>query len=72
MSDNEENAVGGILSAIDSELLIKEVEKRPALYNKQLKDYSDRTVREKMWGEVCIIVVPNWTELAAKDKIKCI
>ena len=44
MSDNEENAVGGILSAIDSELLIKEVEKRPALYNKQLKDYSDRTV----------------------------
>ena len=28
MSDNKENAVGGILSAIDSELLIKEVEKK--------------------------------------------
>ena len=65
MSDNEEDAgnVGGIMSAIDSEQLIKEVEKRPALYNIQLKEYSD-IIREKMWGEVCSLVVPNWTELA--------
>lgn len=70
MSDNEEYAgvAGTILSTIDSEQLIKEVEKRPALYNKQLKEYSDRSIREKMWGEVCLLVVPNWTELAAKDK----
>ena len=70
MSDNEEDAgnVGGIMSAIDSEQLIKEVEKRPALYNIQLKEYSDRNIREKMWGEVCSLVVPNWTELSTKDK----
>lgn len=66
MSDDEFD--GRILTVIDTEILIKEIEKRPALFNKQLKEYSDRNVKEKLWAEVSTQVIQNWNELAAKDK----
>lgn len=45
MSDNESNVGDRIIATvIDSELLISKVEKRPALYNKQLNEYSDWNV----------------------------
>lgn len=69
MSDNESTGCAElILTVIDTELLIKQIEKRPALYNKQLKEYSDRNVKEKLWAEVCLHVIPNWNELDAKEK----
>lgn len=37
------------------ELLIIEVEKRPALYNKKLKEYSDKNLKEKLWTELCLL-----------------
>ncbi|XP_065167385.1 uncharacterized protein [Atheta coriaria] len=50
--------------------LIEEIEKRPALYKKQLKEYSDVNVKKKLWEEVCEAVVPSWNELSAEDKTK--
>jgi hypothetical protein len=35
----------------DCEILISEIERRPALYDCSLKEYSDKGLR--LWGEVC-------------------
>ena len=43
MSDNESTGGDGlILTVIDTDVLIKEFEKRLALFNKELKEDSDR------------------------------
>ena len=47
----------------DSERLIIEVEKRPALYNKATPEYSDKHCKEKLWTEVCEPVVLNWSRM---------
>jgi hypothetical protein len=52
----------------DIEKLILEVERRPHLYKKQLKEYYDKHLKEKLWSEVCESVVMNWSELAAEQK----
>ena len=52
----------------DIEKLILEVERRPALYNKKLKEYSDRNLKDTLWYEVYESVVTNWSELAAEQK----
>ncbi|CAG9760668.1 unnamed protein product [Ceutorhynchus assimilis] len=52
---------------LDSERIIVEVEKGPALYNKELKDYSDRNAKEKLWIEVCANVISRWHELSERD-----
>lgn len=48
--------------------LIEEVEQRPALYKKSLKEYSDANVKKKLWLEVCEAVVVDWNQLSAEDK----
>ncbi|KAL4119003.1 hypothetical protein QTP88_011876 [Uroleucon formosanum] len=52
------------------ENLIEEIEKRPALYKKQLKEYSDINLKKKLWEEVCEVVIPDWNELGAQEKTK--
>ena len=52
----------------DIEKLICEVERRTSLYNKKLKGYSDRNLKDKLWCEVCKSVVTNWSELPAEQK----
>jgi hypothetical protein len=47
---------------------ICKVERRPPLYNKKLKEYSDRNLKDKLWYEVCKSVVANWSELPAEQK----
>ncbi|PZC77214.1 hypothetical protein B5X24_HaOG203621 [Helicoverpa armigera] len=42
--------------------LIEEVEKRPALYKKNLKEYSDINVKKRLWEEA------NPTKLSADKK----
>jgi hypothetical protein len=37
----------------DIEKLIWEVDRRPPLYNKNLKEYSDRNLKDKLWQEIC-------------------
>jgi hypothetical protein len=51
----------------DIEKLILEVERRPPSYNKQLKEYSDRNLKDKLWYEVYESVDTNWSELAAEQ-----
>lgn len=50
--------------------LIEEIEKRPVLYKKQLKEYSDVNQKKKLWEEVCETVIHDWNELSAQDKTK--
>jgi hypothetical protein len=52
----------------DIEKLILEVERRPPLYNKKLKEYSDRNLKDKLWYEVYESVVTKWSELPAAQK----
>jgi hypothetical protein len=52
----------------DIEKLMMEVERRPPLYNKKLKEYSDRNLKDKLWYEVCKSAVTNWSELPAEQK----
>jgi hypothetical protein len=54
----------------DIEKLIWEVERRPPLYNKKLKEYSDRNLKDKLWQEICESVITNWSELTAEQKSK--
>jgi hypothetical protein len=46
------------------EKLIEEVEKRPGLYLKSLKEYSDTNHKKKLWEEVCTDLIENWNGLA--------
>nr|XP_034194212.1 uncharacterized protein LOC117610682 [Osmia lignaria] len=50
--------------------LIEEIEKKPALYKKNLKEYSDVNQKKKLWLEVCEAIIPNWNQLSAEDKTK--
>jgi hypothetical protein len=54
----------------DIEKLIWEVERRPPLYNKKLKEYSDRNLKDKLWYEVCKSLVTNWSEFPAEQKLE--
>jgi hypothetical protein len=44
------------------EKLILEVERRPPLYKKYIKEYSYRNLKDKLWNEVCVSVITNWSE----------
>lgn len=56
------------MAAIDCDLLICEVQKRPALYDLQLREYCDKNVKDKLWAEVYGSVVPGWHELSPGEK----
>jgi hypothetical protein len=53
-----------------TEKLIEEVEKRPALYLKSLKEYSDTNHKKKnLWEERgCTALIENWNGLAPEEK----
>lgn len=53
---------------LDVELFIGEIEKRPALYNTKLKEYSDKNLKKTLWTELCQKLIENWNELGDKDK----
>ncbi|XP_076061135.1 uncharacterized protein LOC143036960 isoform X1 [Oratosquilla oratoria] len=57
-----------IKELFDCETLITEVEKRPPLYDFQLKEYSDKNIKEKLWSEACEAVVSDWNTLSPEDK----
>ena len=38
------------------------------MYNKKLKECSDRNLNDKLWYEVCKSLVTNWSELPAEQK----
>jgi hypothetical protein len=47
---------------------ILEVERRPHVYKKQLKEYCDKHLKDKLLSEVCESVVMNWSELPTEQK----
>jgi len=52
----------------DCEILISEIQKRPALYDCSLKEYSDKVLKDRLWGEVCEGVVSEWSQLDGPEK----
>lgn len=57
-----------VTRSLNCELLISEVEKRPALYNFKLKEYNDKNLKEKLWTEVCEALVRGWNDLSPEEK----
>lgn len=54
----------------DIEKFIIEVENHPALYDTQLKDYSNKLVKASSWFEVGKAMYDNWDEMSTEDKDK--
>jgi len=52
----------------DCEILILQIEERPALYDCLLKQYSDKGLKDRLWGEVCEAVVSEWSQLDGLEK----
>ena len=52
----------------DWEVLISEIEKRLVLYDCSLKEYRDKSLKNRLWGEVCEAVVSEWSQLDSPDK----
>ncbi|KAL2716020.1 LOW QUALITY PROTEIN: flotillin-2 isoform X3 [Vespula squamosa] len=53
---------------LDIEMFISEIEKRSAIYNTKLKEYSDKNLKKKLWIELCEKFVDNWNDLSTADK----
>lgn len=64
------SSTSSLLSETSIINLIAEVEKRPALYKKNLKEYADVNLKKKLWEEVCEAVVVDWNQLSPEDKRK--
>ncbi|KAM9296558.1 uncharacterized protein PAF06_017462 [Gastrophryne carolinensis] len=45
---------------VDTDLLISEVKKRPAVYDQHEDDYGDRGKKQRCWEEICAVLVPAW------------
>lgn len=54
----------------DIEKFIELVEARPPLYNKKLKQYSDTNCKKKLWEEICLEILPYWSDLNIENKNK--
>jgi hypothetical protein len=52
------------------ETLIEEAEKRPAIYDKTLKEYANTNIKKQPWEVVCSAVVSNWKDLEGDLKTK--
>jgi hypothetical protein len=44
--------------------------KSPALYDCSIKEYSDKSFKDRLWGEVCEAVVSEWSQLDGPEKRK--
>ncbi|KAJ2939114.1 hypothetical protein O0L34_g10301 [Tuta absoluta] len=58
------------MAMFNTELLIKEVQKRPCLWESQDPYHSDRAVKNKAWEEVAVIVFKEWPSLSKEEKIE--
>ncbi|KAI5643459.1 alcohol dehydrogenase transcription factor myb/SANT-like domain-containing protein [Phthorimaea operculella] len=56
------------MSIFNTELLIKEVQKRPCLWESQDPFHSDRAVKNKAWEEVAVIVFQGWSTLSKEEQ----
>ena len=44
------------------------IKKRPALYDCPMKEYSDKVLKDRLWGEVCEAVVSECSQLDGPEK----
>jgi hypothetical protein len=42
--------------------------KSPVLYDCSLKEYSDKVLKDRLWGEMCEAVVSEWIQLDSPEK----
>ncbi|XP_033609089.1 uncharacterized protein LOC111868852 isoform X2 [Cryptotermes secundus] len=56
------------MDAIDTEVLISEVQSTPMLWNPGKEDYKNRGLRNKAWEEICSSIIPIFDE--ADDNLK--
>ena len=42
--------------------------KNPALYDCSVKEYSDKVLKDRLWGEVCKAVVSEWSQPDGPEK----
>lgn len=52
----------------DTERFILEVEKRPPLYKKNLEEYCDRNLKDRLWHELGELFLEGWSEMSALEK----
>ena len=52
----------------DTERFIREIEKRPAIYNSSCEEYNDRNAKLVAWDEVCQVMVRNWLGLSDEER----
>ena len=57
--DSDRNWIESLLFAIES---------KPMLYDKGVKDYSNKHAKARAWAEVCEMVVPDWLSLTTENK----
>ena len=53
---------------INTDMLISLVEARPALWDKTLYLYEDKTSKELAWREICTILNEDFPELDQKER----
>ncbi len=54
---------------IESEKLISEVEKRPALWDMRTKEYSDRIVKKQCWKEIGDLFATEEMTVAQRNEL---
>ncbi|XP_045108818.1 uncharacterized protein LOC123503264 isoform X3 [Portunus trituberculatus] len=50
------------------EVLIAEIETRPGICDIQVWEYMDKSIKEKLWPEVCEAVVTDWSNLSPEER----
>lgn len=60
------------MSEFDTDRFILEVEARPALWDFESPEYSNKHLKTQAWDEVCQIVHPNFQSMKTSEKAgKC-
>lgn len=52
----------------DTDKFICEIQQHPSICDTSSKSYSNRIQKAKDWHEICLLFVPNFEQLEAKDK----
>jgi len=52
------------------EMLVSKIERCPALYNFLVTEYSNKGLKDRLWGEVCEAVVSEYSQLDGPEKCK--
>ncbi|XP_058449605.1 uncharacterized protein LOC131429482 [Malaya genurostris] len=57
------------MAEINTEDFIEEIRKRRAIWDLSGEEHRDRTMRSRQWEEVCISMVPNFSQLSIRQRM---